>query len=278
MTSGRRRVLLAAAATAIVLVLVAACSSPPAPPSSDPAAKPVAGGWFPLKPPGSFAMLDDEQAAALVHRSTWEPRPGNTAANHTVPPPDFRPPGYGGMINGDTVFSRITGNFTGTTDEIFQWAAAKWGLPDEVIRGEAAVESVWYQAHTDPIGKPIDHEGFGDFGDCGGSPPPSPYGPQGPAAFGVMQVKWCTINDPAAGGYGGWPWTEKSTAYSVDTYAAVVRGCYEGWEPWLGPSYHAGDLWGCVGRWYTGGWYTPVAQDYIRRVQAATASRPWLTW
>ena len=28
------------------------------------------------------------------------------------------------------ILRRITGHFTGTTDEIFQWAAAKWGLPD----------------------------------------------------------------------------------------------------------------------------------------------------
>jgi hypothetical protein len=274
-----RRRTAALAALSVLSVLLVACSSPSAPAATPvPDARPVAGGWFPLQPVGSFAMLDDTQAAALVHRSSWEPRPDNTAANHVIPPPDFRPAGYGGMLNGPTVFSRITGNFTGTTDEIFQWAAAKWGLPDEVIRGEAAVESRWYQGHKDPIGKPIDQEGYGDFGDCGGSPPPSPYGQQGPAAFGIMQVKWCTVNDPASGGFGGWPWTERSTAYAVDTYAAVIRGCYEGWEPWLGPAYHAGDLWGCVGRWYTGGWYTPTAQDYIHRVQQAVATKPWLSW
>ncbi|NMO88387.1 hypothetical protein [Actinomycetospora sp. TBRC 11914] len=264
----------------LVLLLAVACSTSPPPPgngASGDDARPAANGHLALKPVGSF-LLDDAQAAAMVQQSSWEPRPENTTPNHTVPPPDFRPREYGGMANGDYVFNRITGNYTGTTDEIFQWAAAKWGLPDELVRAEASVESQWYQGHKDASGNPINQEGYGDFGDCGGSPPPSPFGPQGPAAFGVMQVKWCAVNDMSQGGYGGWPWTENSTAYSVDTYAAVLRGCYEGWEPWLGPNYHAGDLWGCVGRWYTGTWYSPTAQNYIARVQHAMQTKPWLTW
>ena len=32
---------------------------------------------------------------------------------------------------------RITGNFTGTTDEIIQWAACKWGWSDNVVRAQA---------------------------------------------------------------------------------------------------------------------------------------------
>jgi hypothetical protein len=259
-----------------VVVFAAACSSSGPTTASDNYAAPPTGGYFTLKPTGSL-LLDDGRAAAMVHRSLWEPRPDNTPANHRVPPPDFRPAQYGGMVNGDWVFARITGNYTGTTDEIIQWAAAKWGLPDELIRAEATVESKWYQGHKDSEGTPINQEGYGDFGDCGGSPAPSPYGPAGPAAFGLMQAKWCTLSDPASGGFGGWPWTESSTAYAVDTYAAVLRGCYEGWEPWLGPGYHAGDIWGCVGRWYTGGWHTPTAKNYITRVQRAMQTRPWLT-
>ena len=29
---------------------------------------------------------------------------------------------------------RVDGQFEGTTDEIFQWAACKWGLPDDLLR------------------------------------------------------------------------------------------------------------------------------------------------
>ncbi|MBE0695759.1 MAG: hypothetical protein IH586_02440, partial [Anaerolineaceae bacterium] len=39
--------------------------------------------------------------------------------------------------------SRITGNFTGTTDEILQWAACKWGIDEDIVRAQAATESWW---------------------------------------------------------------------------------------------------------------------------------------
>jgi autotransporter family porin len=36
---------------------------------------------------------------------------------------------------------RVTGNFTGTTDEIIQWAAHKWGIDEDVVRSVATAES-----------------------------------------------------------------------------------------------------------------------------------------
>jgi hypothetical protein len=92
---------------------------------------PPAGGYFGgIQSVGSFASLpSDSQAASMVHRSTWEPRPENRTANQTVPPADFVTAGYSGMENHAQLFGRITGNFTGTTDDIMQWAAAKWVCP-----------------------------------------------------------------------------------------------------------------------------------------------------
>ena len=83
-----------------------------------------------------------------------------------------------------------------------------------------------------------------------------------------MQVKWCSMKDEDADGYGPWPWAEQSTAYNLDFYGAVIRGCLEGWDTWLGPDYVAGDLWGCVGRWFAGAWHSPDAENYIAEVQA----------
>jgi hypothetical protein len=242
---------------------------------------PPSGGYFSLVPAGKFSSLPtDAQAAAMVHRSSWEPRPQNYTANHTVPPAGYVTLGYSGMQNHAAVFGRVTGNFTGTTDEIIQWAAAKWGLPDEVIRGEAVDESNWYQNLKTSSGAPINGDGYGDFGSCGGqgSPPPSGYGTSGPSSFGLLQTKWCTLKDASASGYGGWPYTENSTAYELDLYAAVIRGCYEGWDTWLGGSYHSGDLWGCLGRWFSGQWYSTDANSYISRVQNFYNTKPWLTW
>jgi hypothetical protein len=244
--------------------------------SSSPPAK---GGYFQLVLPGHLSSLPtDGQAAAMVHRSSWEPRPDNQEANHTVPPASFKTAGYSGMLNASSVFGRVNGNFTGTTDEIIQWAAAKWGLPDELIRAEAVQETFWFQDLKDGQGRPEVGRGYGDIGACGGSPAPSGYGVNGPASFGLLQDKWCSFKDPDAPGYDGWPWSEKSTAYSVDLYAAVLRGCYEGWDTWLGAGYHAGDIWGCVGRWFSGAWYSALANDYINLVKAQYASKVWLSW
>jgi autotransporter family porin len=182
------------------------------------------------------------------------------------------------MVNARLIWSRVDGNFTGTTDEIIQWAAAKWGLPDNLIRAEAVVESYWYQGLKTPSGDPVEQRGYGDFGACGGSPTPAGYGAPGPASFGLLQDKWCSFQDPGAPGWGGWPWTERSTAYSVDLYAATIRGCYQGWDTWLGNGYVAGDIWGCVGRWFSGQWHTPVAEGYIQMVMTNVSSKPWLTW
>jgi len=182
------------------------------------------------------------------------------------------------MENHAQLFGRVTGNFTGTTDEIIQWAAAKWGLPDDVIRAQAVAESTWYQNLKDSNGKPVANRGYGDFGDCGGSPGPSGYGTNGPSSFGIMQIKWCAHKDQSAQGYGTWPWSETSTAYNVDYYGAIMRGCIEGWDSWLGNGYKAGDMWGCVGRWYAGEWYSTGANGYIEAVKNYYTVKPWRAW
>ena len=67
-----------------------------------------------------------------------------------------------------------------------------------------------------------------------------------------------------------------------------LRGCYEGWVWWLRQHgnrsrgvYRAGDIWGCVGAWYSGNWHDgPPAglngQHYSLRAQDWVKDRPWL--
>src|SRR5205085_9034755 len=75
------------------------------------------------------------------------------------------------------VLDRITGQFSGTTDEILQWAAAKWGLPDNLVRAVAVVESHWRQAN------------YGDYvanaAQCPARPPTLPC----PVSFGIVGAK-----------------------------------------------------------------------------------------
>jgi autotransporter family porin len=243
-------------------------------------APPPAGGYRSLTPVGTWSSLpSDAQAAAMVRRSSWEPRPQNAKANATVPS-GLSLGQHGGVapVWNDWLLPRVTGNFTGTTDEIVQWAAAKWGLPDEVLRAQMISESYWYQGLLDANGKPVAGKGFGDYTTDQSKCPPG-YTAPCPLSFGVLQIKYATYHP------GTFPHSRDSTAFNIDYLAAIMRGCYEGWESWLasygGPNgtasnYAAGDLYGCLGRWYSGGWHTPDAESYISSVKQNLTDKAWL--
>ena len=68
----------------------------------------------------------------------------------------------------------------------------------------------------------------------------------------------------------------------MDIAYAIWRNCFEGNETWLntverGRQYGAGDVLGCVGRWFAGRWYTQGANDYIASVQDYFNRRVWTT-
>jgi hypothetical protein len=81
-----------------------------------------------------------------------------------------------------------------------------------------------------------------------------------------------------------WPISRDDTAFNVEYVYGVIRACYEGWITYLYdrvplagyPRYHAGDLWGCIGMWYSGGWYDRGAVRYIANVKATLANKEWL--
>ena len=252
-------------------------SEPRTAPVTVSSAPPPAGGYFGLRPVGTWATLpNDAQAAALVRRSTWEPRPQNARANGTVPV-GLALTDHGGVqpIWNSWLLPRVTGNFTGTTDEIVQWAAAKWGLPDELLRAQMVAESYWYQGLLDASGEPVPNRGYGDYTTDQRRCAPGYVAPC-PLSFGVLQIKHASYHG------GTFPHSRDSTAFNADYLAALLRGCYEGWETWLaGPvtartTYAAGDLYGCVGRWYSGQWRTTAAAGYISSVQRHETTRPWL--
>ena len=196
--------------------------------------------------------------------ATAEPRPDNTTANHTVPTPGsytLRPMNsyYGYDDRALALEARVDGNFTGSTDQIIQWAACKWGWDEDVVRAIAVNESNWHQSQ------------LGDFASTGCPPG---YTPSCPHSFGIHQVKW--TSDPV----GSFPWSRDSTAFNLDASMMIHRVCYEGYTLWLknsAPNYAAGDLWGCVGQWYSGYWHDSGAELYISHVQTKLTDHAWTT-
>ena len=205
-----------------------------------------------LRPVGS-PVLSDGEAAAKVRRSSLEPRPSNATANATVPTAaqlgafhSHNGTGQWGTCD-FTLRAKVTGNFKGTTDEIIQWAAWKWGLPEDVLRAVAVYESNWRM------------DAVGDNG----------------MSFGLTQVKNASFH---AGTY---PLSKNATAFNADYHAGIVRQYFEGCSTWLvdysfnGTRYAAGDLRGAIGAWYSGDWHSNAANGYIDAVKSHHANRTW---
>jgi hypothetical protein len=225
-------------------------------------AAPSASAHFSTVGPGSALPSDATCASRVRHVS--ENRPGNATPNATVPSPgsfSLKPltTYYGYDNRSQNLEGRVTGNFTGTTDEIIQWASCKWGFDEDVVRAIAATESWWNMSQ------------LGDFTSDGSKCPPG-YSPTCPRSFGIHQVTW--NSDPM----GTYPWSKQSTAFNLDASLLIHRICYEGYTWWLRDvgytSYAAGDMWGCVGEWYSG-WYDSGAQSYNAKVQNWLSSKPW---
>ena len=272
-------------------------------------ATPPPGGYFKLVPPGAWSWLPSGATCrGRIHASTWEPRPDNYKRNHLMPDPAAvhtalaaRPRAVGGASDSrwDTwLLPRIDGQFTGTTDEIFQWAACKWGMPDDLLRAIAVNESTWYQYLTYPSGRAVPNYGSGDVFSAASADSKIYCGLVArfgydyqqdlgsgicPQTFSIVGLK--SWQDPAWGAWpdnqnGVFPFNRNSTAFAVDYLGSELRGCYEGWIFWLRGTgtgdYAVGDLWGCVGAWYAGAWHTSDAASYIFRVRRFLDARPWL--
>lgn len=190
--------------------------------------------------------LRDRQAARMV-RGSWEPRPQNRAANHRMPTRAqlraFR------RQNTANPYARwVTGHYRGTTDQIIQWTAAKWGLSVDLLRAVAATETWWVMSFV------------GNDGD----------------AFGLFQVRRpyhcegrvCNL-------------FRNDTAFNADYYGAIIRSYFDGRQTWLntvsgnGQRYKAGDLWGSVGYWCAGRWHVSAGDTYVAQTQRYLAQRVW---
>ncbi len=209
-------------------------------------------------PPGS-ALPSDAQCKAAVHPAA-EVRPQNAVTNAKS------------WTSTSADITRATGSFTGTTDEIIQWVACKWGIDVDVARAQVAKESWWKQSNlgdwtTDAS---VCAPGHGINSD------PANHPGQCPESVGMMQVRTQFFRDAIDGAL-------QSSSYNLDIAYGVWRKCYEGQETWLNDTnervgtYAAGDMWGCVGRWFSGRWHTAASETYIAAVKDYLNQRIWKT-
>jgi autotransporter family porin len=250
--------------TAAVTVAIARYALPSkSPPASAPSAI-----QFGTLPPGAKLPSGAQCARWVLASPNPENRRDNTAFNHTTGQnvgPQFFPAGDSPQVG--ALASRINGDFTGTTEEILRWAACKWGIDQNVVFAQAAAESWWQQNELGDWQTQALHcapgRGLGVDGRPGSCP----------ESFGILENKYIFEKN-------AWPAIANSTAMGVDAAYAIWRSCYDGYEVWLndvarGKQYSGGDMWGCVGRWSAGAWYTPAANTYIALVKKYLDERIW---
>jgi hypothetical protein len=252
----------------------------PAPTSSStkaptPTPSSTATPYYSLLPNGS-TLPSDSSCASGVAGDTFEPRPGNAAENNFMPSASDLSTYVSEVSGGEggapgSYLERADGHFTGTTDAILKWASCKWGFDENVTRATAVNESYWNQDSIGDIGNGI--------------------------SLGILQVKTsdypatceavassqnqADVTDPSCYSY-------LSTAFDADYKLAQQRACFEGQVSYLTsrtptsgyPTYPNGTaeqmMWGCVGWWYSGGWYDSGALTYISQVQSYLAAETWL--
>lgn len=211
-------------------------------------AGPAAQAKYQKSKPVGWGPRSSKAAAKLVTRNRYEPRKINRLDNRRVPGRKLL---RAWRKRSDMPYKRfVNGRFKGTTDEIIQWAALKWGIDTNTMRAVAAVESWW------------DMDVRGDNGD----------------SFGLYQVRrpyhcWgkCKI-------------ARHFTAFNADYYGAIVRSYFDGKQRWLntvegnGKRYRAGDLRGSMGAWYSGRWWGPPErpiQPYLQMIKQRRNEKIW---
>jgi len=221
------------------------------------------------RPPGARPLTDDEAARRV--RPTPENRPDNADENRHRPTATEidafrhgqRDPYGRTAVRYNPLAAFVTGGFSGTTDEILQWSAHKWGVPEDILRAVAVNEAGWRMSQ---------------LGNRARVPNPGSYPPQSRIAgtsdvyqsLGITQIKWT----PEGLHPGTEPLRWKSTAFNADYWGAVVRYYFDGLCGWCGAGYGAGQGWASIGAWYSPSPWNAAA-TYVTHVKAHLALRTW---
>ncbi|MFL5828989.1 MAG: hypothetical protein ACJ76X_03655 [Solirubrobacteraceae bacterium] len=232
-------------------------------------------GWV---APGT-TPLSDAQAAGLV---THEPetRPANANANRYVPT-DAQLQAFHSATRSDgtladsanTLRKYVTGRpglSNPSTDDLIQWTAHKWGIPEDWIRAQMVIESSWNQTALGDRSVIVTNWASLYPGQAHISGSADVY-----QSMGLPQIRWAPDGSQSPGTE---PLRWQSTAFALDYLGAQLRWYYDGDCSWCGTGYSSGQQWNSIGAWYEPyPWNNGQQQAYIRKVQAALATRRWTT-
>lgn len=160
-----------------------------------------------------------------------------------------------------------------STDDLIQWAAHKWGIPENWLRAEYVQESYWnsFQLGDEESVSASDYLRYPAQARVAASD--LVY-----QSMGITQVRW----DPEGTvGAGTEPLRWESLAYNVDYQAAMIRFYYDnpsGARAAWGDAYVPCQRWNAIGAWFSSyPWGNPGAEQYVRDVRAILAEKVWRT-
>ena len=242
--------------------------------------------------PSTFTPLSDAAAAARITRRP-EIRPDNAkpysidgkryvAANTDVPSQAQLKRFWGSKTSAGTSvlkfnpYLRYVDGRDGlrhpSTDDLIQWAAHKWGIPENWLRAEFVLESDWSQYQLGDEAS-VSARWYGLY-------PAQARVRHSSDVFqslGITQVKW--IPDGSVGA-GTEPLRWQSTAFNLDYQAATLRFYYD--DPsgarsaWGDSSYKPCEQWNSLGGWYEPyPWGNSGQEGYVAKVQQNLADRAW---
>lgn len=242
--------------------------------------------------PSTFHPLSDRAAAALV-TAQREVRPDNdkpyTINGERHPAPNYYVPTASQVaafrrartsagqtnVQFNPYYRYVDGRdglHRPTTDDLIQWAAHKWGIPEDWLRAEYVQESYWNQfmlGDSTPVGR----------GQYGRYPSQSRVRRSTDVyqSLGITQVRWVPGGSLHSGTE---PLRWLSTAFNIDYQAATLRFYYDNPEDtrsqWNDPSYRPCQQWKSLGAWFDPyPWSNSGQATYVRSVRQLLAHRVW---
>lgn len=161
-----------------------------------------------------------------------------------------------------------------STDDLIQWAAHKWGIPENWLRAEYALESYWnmFQLGDSTAVSSTWYSEYPSQSQIAGTS--NVY-----QSLGITQVRWAPDGSL---GDGTEPLRWESTAFNIDDQAATVRFYYD--DPsgvrntWGDTSYVPCQQWNSIGGWYSPyPWNNSGQATYIADVQSYLSEQIWTT-
>jgi hypothetical protein len=242
--------------------------------------------------PSTFKPLSDKAAAALVSPEP-ETRPDNSKpysiGGVAYPPANWYVPTNSQLAKfrsakdslGEPVlrlnpYLRYVDGRDGlthpTTDELIQWGAHKWGIPENWLRAEYVLESYWNQWMRGDLNT-VSASDYGKYPvQARVSGTPQVY-----QSLGITQVRWAPNGEFGAGTE---PLRWESTAFNIDEQGAMVRFMYDNPEgsrkSWGDRSYVPCEQWNSIGAWFAPyPWGNAGQAHYVKSVQTNLATTIW---